>query len=246
MILLVRAEVLKLRTTRAAKVLAIALAALVVLIVLLVVFKAHVRDIDSAKEQQDLLGIGILVPLFGLVLGLVIATGEFRHQTITPTLLATPQRLRIVGAKLLAGGLVGAATAVFIQLLATALEAFGLALRSIPVHILSGSGFWKDNAVVIVAAICWCALGAAIGTALRNQPATLVVSIIWVLVAEHIFVHFFPTVGKFLPATAMAAFVARGDADHALSMWPGLIVSLGWVAAFGVAAWQLLERRDVS
>ena len=186
------------------------------------------------------------MPLFGLVLGLVIATGEFRHQTITPTLLATPQRLRIVGAKLLAGGVVGALAAIFIQLLATLLEVLSLTLRSIPVHLFSGSGYWKDNAVVIVAAICWCALGAAIGTALRNQPATLVVSIIWVLVAEHIFVHFFPSVGKFLPATAMAAFISRGDADNALSMWPGLLVSLGWIAVFGVAAWQLLERRDVS
>jgi ABC-type transport system involved in multi-copper enzyme maturation permease subunit len=245
-ILLVRAEVLKLRTTRAAKVLALALAGLVALVVLLVIFKAHPRDIETAKQQQDLLGVGILVPLFGLILGLVIATGEFRHQTITPTLLATPQRLRIVCAKLLAGGIVGLVTAVFIQLLATVLEALALTLRSIPVHVFSGSGFWKDNAVVIVASVCWCALGAAIGTALRNQPATLVVSIIWVLVAEHIFVHFFPTVGKFLPATAMAAFVSRGDADNALSMWPGLIVSFGWVALFGVAAWQLLERRDVS
>ena len=166
-----------------------------------------------------MLGVGILVPLFGLVLGLVIATGEFRHQTITPTLLATPQRLRIVGAKLLAGGVVGALVAIFIQLLATLVEVLSLTLRSIPVHLFSGSGYWKDNAVVIVAAICWCALGAAIGTALRNQPATLVVSIIWVLVAEHIFVHFFP-VRRQVPADDCDGCVhlTRGRGQRALDV----------------------------
>ena len=51
-ILLVRAEMLKLRTTRAAKVLALALAALVILVVLLVVFKAHAARPRLARRTS--------------------------------------------------------------------------------------------------------------------------------------------------------------------------------------------------
>lgn len=247
MIRLVRAEMLKLRTTRAAKVLAICLAALVTLGVLLAVLKAHVYDISSAHDQQGLLDIGILVPLFGLLIGLLIATGEFRHQTITPTLLATPQRLRVVSAKLIGAAGVGAVAALLILVLILALETICLAARSIPIRLFDDAGLAKTIAAVVVGALLWSALGAGIGTALRNQAATLVGAIVWVLIVENVAAHFFPGVGKLLPTSAMGAFVTRSKAGtHALAMWPALAATVGWVALFGLAAWQLLERRDVS
>jgi ABC-type transport system involved in multi-copper enzyme maturation permease subunit len=244
---LVSAEMLKLRTTRATKVLALCLAGLVVLFVVLAVLKAHVDDVDTAHDQQGLLNIGILVPLFGLLVGLLISTGEFRHQTITPTLLATPQRLRVVGAKLLAAAAVGAVAALLIQALIILLEVICLAARSLPVKIFDDSGVWKSVATVVVGAALWSALGAGIGTALRNQAATLVGAIIWVLVVENVVQHFFPSVGKLLPTSAMGAFVTRSAGDeHTYAMWPSLAITVGWVALFGLVAWQLLERRDVS
>jgi len=108
-------------------------------------------DLTTAHDQQGLLNIGILVPLFGLLVGLLISTGEFRHQTITPTLLATPQRLRVVGAKLLAAAAVGAVAALLIQALIILLEVICLAGRSLPVKIFDDSGVWKS---VAFGAVC--------------------------------------------------------------------------------------------
>jgi ABC-2 type transport system permease protein len=53
-------------------------------------------------------GIG---SLFTLILGVIAICGEFRHQTITPTFLASPRRHRVVEAKVasivVVGGLSG-------------------------------------------------------------------------------------------------------------------------------------------
>ena len=42
-----------------------------------------------------------------LVIGILCITNEFRHGTITPTLLVSPNRIRLVLAKLVASLLVG-------------------------------------------------------------------------------------------------------------------------------------------
>ena len=50
----------------------------------------------------DLLGIAGLSQLFTLVLGILAVSTEFRHGTITPSLLVVPDRTRLVLAKLAA------------------------------------------------------------------------------------------------------------------------------------------------
>ena len=43
-----------------------------------------------------------LVQVFSLVLGILIVATEYRHGTITPSLLAIPDRARLIAAKLVA------------------------------------------------------------------------------------------------------------------------------------------------
>ena len=54
-------------------------------------------------EHQAFLNVSLTIaPLFGLLLGLRSFTDEFRYGSIVPTLLANPDRRRVLGAKLVA------------------------------------------------------------------------------------------------------------------------------------------------
>jgi ABC-type transport system involved in multi-copper enzyme maturation permease subunit len=242
---LVNAELMKLRTTRATFWLLAALAFGIFLSVLLIGLLVKPSALDSVDNQQGLLGPGIVVPLFALVIGIIISTGEFRHGTITPTLLATPQRALVVGAKVVAGAIFGAILLVAGEALALAVAAFALAVRGIPVHLFDGR-IWSILGGLLAACALGGALGAAIGTAFRNQSATLIVAILWLLVGENLLRGFFPSQASYLPGSVLIAVLARDGGEALLHLWAGVAVALGYVALFTAAAWVLLSRRDVS
>ena len=103
---LVAAELLKLRTTRTFWALAGSGAALVLLIVVLSLLLDDA--LDDASDVRSLLSTVGICGLLTLVLGVVVAAGEYDHGTIASTLLVTPQRLRAVSAAVAAcllGGL---------------------------------------------------------------------------------------------------------------------------------------------
>src|SRR5919108_2645669 len=58
--------------------------------------------------QSQAITIPIEVLLFATVLGVIVASGEFRHGTATNTYLAIPNRVRVLGAKAVAAAAIGA------------------------------------------------------------------------------------------------------------------------------------------
>jgi ABC-2 type transport system permease protein len=93
---LVGAEVLKLRTTRTFYALVLTALALVVLPTIPIAAFVHVDSSDKDGLIEVLLFfIGGLVQSFALVLGILAATTEFRHGTITPSLPVVPPRVRL-------------------------------------------------------------------------------------------------------------------------------------------------------
>src|SRR5258708_29109749 len=86
--------------------------AVVGLVVLAIALHAFGLPIKNLTTGSDQLGVFIdvgenLGALFAALLGAMAITGEIRHGTIRPTLLATPQRGRVVAAKAICGLVTG-------------------------------------------------------------------------------------------------------------------------------------------
>ncbi|MEJ7797835.1 MAG: ABC transporter permease, partial [Solirubrobacteraceae bacterium] len=92
---LLRAELLKLRTTRTF--VALVGAALAISLLVLVLSTTLV-DYDNADDVRATFA-GDFTGVFILLLGAMGMAGEWRHRTITSTVLAAPDRLRLITAK---------------------------------------------------------------------------------------------------------------------------------------------------
>src|SRR3954447_4546302 len=132
MIAQLRSELLKQRTTRTNALLLAWMVGLVVLVAALHVLSLTATDLARDTNQLKILGLGTTIgALFAALLGAMSVTGEFRSGTIRPTLLVTPRRTRVLGAKLLAGMLAGIGVGLLAEALTAAAEALGLAARGI-------------------------------------------------------------------------------------------------------------------
>ena len=102
MIRAIAAEFDKMRTTRTFYGFIIAALVLALLPTILVGALVDFTDEDEGPLEVLLFFIGGLVQIFALLLGILAATTEFRHGTITPSLLVVPNRVRLMTAKLVA------------------------------------------------------------------------------------------------------------------------------------------------
>lgn len=194
--------------------------------------------------------------LFTLAIGIMMMAGEFRHQTMTATVLAVPRRHRIVLAKLGAVLLIGTGYGVVAVLSGTATAALIFAVRGYPI-LLFGDGIPRALALAVLAVALWAVLGLGIGTLIRNQIVALLVSIGVAWLGESIVTFIltaldFGYVAKFLPGMATTALIAPptfGDAQAVtmqyLPWWGGALVLLGYASVSGAIGMALTLRRDI-
>ena len=123
---LLRAELLKLRTTRTFA----ALVGTALALSLLVVALAAALSDDFTEDDVRELFTADFSSLFILLLGVIGMAGEWRHRTITGTVLAAPDRLRLLAAKTLSYAVAG----VVLSLIVT------VAIMLVGTLILSGRG----------------------------------------------------------------------------------------------------------
>jgi ABC-2 type transport system permease protein len=182
------------------------------------------------------------------VLAAIGLTGEFRHHTATTTFLATPHRGRVVLAKLVTYGLVGAGYAIACLTTIVAIALPWLAARDIHVS-LAGNGIPATMASVIAAVAIFGLVGVGLGALLRDQVATVVGLLVYLFVAE-------PIVTR-IPALHSWTIYLPGEAENALTQvsltnqqflqpWQGGLLFAAYGLAFALAGTLLTIRRDVT
>lgn len=247
---LVRAELLKLRTTRMFWGLVVGALVGVPLSLAAAILTAGQEGGGPALETTE--GIrhvlsaassgGVVV----LILGILVMAGEFRHNTATSTFLGSPDRKRVVGAKLISSTIVGAALAVAASALTLAIALPWLAAKDVAVDLLSA-----DVGLALVGAMAATALyalvGVGIGSMIRNQTAAVVTALVWVMVVESILVNFVDDVGRWLPGGAVASLTGMASLDGVLlPMWAGACVFAAYGLAFAAAGSRSLMHRDIT
>jgi len=241
---LLNAELLKLRTTKTPWVLALTTIALSGLAVAstVVVGSGTDFDLESVSGARDVLSTAVAGGIVVLVLGIIITAGEYRHGTSVETFLTTPQRWKVIVAKLvtatMAGGVVGSlASAVALLATLVTYRSNGLVF---PLDAAQASS--TLGAAVLYAAL-FAAMGAATGSLIRNQVAAIAGWLSWIAVVEHIAEGFFPTVGRWLPVGAGRALVSGGATDL-LAPAMAAVVLCAYAAAIMGAAIGTERLRD--
>jgi ABC-2 type transport system permease protein len=236
-------ELRKLTTTRSVYATLAALLAVVAFGVVAIVAEGRPRALPL--EQQPFLHVAMTIaPLFGLLLGLRSFTDEFRYGSIVPTLLASPNRRRVLGAKVVtvAGGAV-------VLTLAAMAASFAI---GVPLLIAKGVDLaWSTGALATIvgrllgASAVWAAIGVGLGLTVRHQVAAIAGSLIWLLAAESLLSGVVPDVARFFPGTAGLAF-AGINASDVLTPALGALVLTAYAVVAVTAGSTLMRRRDIA
>ncbi|MEP7178516.1 MAG: ABC transporter permease [Pseudonocardiales bacterium] len=246
---LIRAEVLKLRTTQVWFWLLLASVGVCIL--------AAVASLasDDVHKPTDVALIfananGGLVTAF--IVGILGITTELRYQTFTPTVLITPSRFAIVAAKLITYALAGAAYAVVGIVIQLAIVLPWLASRNIDFEL--GADVRHALVGLVLAFVLFAIMGVGGGSLLRNQILAITLGLVFLLVIDNL-IGAIPGVRAAFPYTPEGAMLSilypSGGESHpdgvTLLSWPGgITVLLLWAlvpAAMGAA---LTLSRDIT
>src|SRR3954454_19781669 len=165
---LLSAELIKLRTTRTFY----ALAGVAIGISLLItILSASISEPSKDTVLSDVFQ-NDTSSLFIMMLAIVGITGEWRHRTITSSLLAAPDRIRFLAAKALAFAAAGALLSLAISI-AVAIAGYAiLGARDLPTPPLGDviEQFIRNAGVAALLG----AFGVGVGSLIRNQPTAIV------------------------------------------------------------------------
>ena len=244
---LLSSELLKLRTTRTFYAL---MGGAVALIVIIAVLGAALGTFNgTGTPGRDLLAVAGLAPLFALVIGVIGVTTEFRHGTITPSLLVEPVRTRLMAAKLLAQLIAGLVLGLFCYGVCAGIVSGILSSRGIATG-MSASDWIEAVIGGALATMLYAALGLGVGALLRNQVGAIVVLLAWVFVIENLLGIIPGGFGdgiKKYGLSGLGRSLARTATDASrIGQVPAGLLLLGYAAVLVIVGTVVVYRRDVS
>jgi hypothetical protein len=184
--------------------------------------------------------------LLALLLGMLLFTNEFRHGTISRTLLVTPRRPNLVALKLAIGAAAGAVLALLAVATAAVIAVIWLGIIDVPLQFGDAAdAVWRS----LLAAALIGAFGAAVGGVVHSQVGALVGTLVWLFVAEPIvwvvlgLVHL-GGVADYLPAVTVLSILDTQGTNLSFGGTVGMAVV--WIAVASVFAVLRTSRRDIT
>ncbi len=181
-----------------------------------------------------------------LIFGIVGFTSETRHKTLNFTYLANPVRGQVISAKFITHAVWGAVFAV--ANLAIGLPLALWLVNSRPHFDIPSQDIVNVCIGTFATFVLYSILGIALGALIRNQIAAILISLVWQMLIERLFLAILPNVGKWMPGGAASSLVEARSLDGAkyLEPIPGGLLLLGYAIAFGVIATFTSAKKDVS
>lgn len=278
MIRLVRAELLKLRTTHLWWIFALVLVFFTAIALLAnsieadFILSAPAEDLEGvppeqAAEIEAMRSVAAQAAklytsgqFFGLllvmVLGALMITNEYHHQTATATFLTTPRRTLVILGKLVTAVLLGGA----FWLITTVIGVTGGAI------FLNTQGYgpqFDDSSVLRAVALnllgyaIWTILGVGLGVLIRNQIAAVVVTIVAYFIgfvaqgiigglAVWLEQDWLEKAVVLLPSAASQLMISGTELPGSPPQWVGAAVLVGYGAVAGVIGTLITRTRDIT
>ena len=245
---LIRGEFLKLRTTQVWFWLLLAAVALASLLTIAPIASG---DIANSGDLPDMFTGAATSYLPVFVLGMLGVTTEFRYQTITPTVLATPSRWALVTAKMITYLLVGAAYAALCVLVQLAISVPWLSAKDVDVT-LGSNHVPRALLSVFTVVVLFGIIGIGVGALVKNQIVAVSVGIIAVQVVNPI-VGAIPKVRTVFPYTPFGGVSAllnsserKSDGFTLLTHWGGAVVLALWAFIPAIIGAGYTMNRDIT
>ena len=246
---LIHAELLKLRTTRTlwvALALVVVFAAVLPAIIAVSPNGVEIPELTPASLAEMVQAPASVAGGAVLLVGLLLASGEFRHRTILTTRLVEPRQLRVFVAKMLAAGLVGLGLGLVIEIISGSGGSVALAVNDVSVEPFSHEVPRLVATVPIVLALHGVA-GVAIGTLIRSTAGAVGATFLWVFLVEGVIpvVTRQPEMSHWLPGGTVQDVLTVDTAFGGFTPWAAAALLVGYIAALVVGAAILDSRRDV-
>lgn len=269
---LLRSEYLKLRTTNVWWGILIGVVVFTALALLVNWAQTHslLNDGSTGDDTQDALanspaGLAANVYTSGqflglmlaMILGALIVTNEFFHQTATPTFLTTPKRSAVIVAKLITAAIWGVICFVVTAIFALPFGALILSHEGSALS-LGDSAIWTALGTNALAFAIWSIFGLGLGTLLRNQIWTVVlvaviyligqnaVLLVLALLADWLNHDWISDISYWLPEGASRVMVSTTDLPGTPPWWAGALTLLAYGAVAAALGTLLTTKRDIA
>lgn len=194
--------------------------------------------------------------VFPLLVGALAVASEFRHQTITPTLLAEPRRTLLLSAKLVSAGILGLVYGIVGTLASVGAGAAVLTLLDQPTF-LDQASTWRTIALSVLALALWAVVGVGFGSVLTNQVAVIVVVLAFTQFVEPVLrfvlalTSWGADVAAYLPGAAGEAvsggsFYSETGVGSLLEWWQGALVLVAYGVGLAAIGRVTTFRRDIT